>query len=285
MNPPLPLPTNTALPYFAYGLFKPNELAFKHIQGFIEGSAKPLTIQSSLWLRDGLPLLHLDTGPDVNGFVLTFREEHSVQGYESISNFVTSEQYAWSEVKFGENGPQVNLLVGVNPQSGSADFDKKEWRAKDDPVFKEGMVTIGNMVVQYAQDSFHSKPLEWERLFKVQMAYLLLWTAIERYCSFAYGICLDPSPKKDRLADESAFQDALKRTVGRMENLYNAEEPGKPITLRGDWPTASIRYYYRVRSNLAHRGKAEERDGEIVREALVELYEIFRILLEKTLFV
>ena len=45
-------------------------------------------------------------------------------------------------------------------------------------------------------------------------------------------------------------------------------------------PKESLKYYYQVRSNITHRGKAATRDFATLRDSLTELHAIFRCVLD-----
>jgi hypothetical protein len=66
------LPQNPELPFFAYGAFKPGELAFTQIETFLDQQPTRATAAGSLKVRDGLPLLDDRSGGSVQGFLLTF---------------------------------------------------------------------------------------------------------------------------------------------------------------------------------------------------------------------
>jgi hypothetical protein len=274
-------PKNTELPYFAYGLFKPRELAFNQIEEFVSEKPKKMAVNGSLLVRDGLPLLKLGRGGEVEGYLINFKEGDSVRAYDKICQFEPKEHYTWAAYDFG-NGVLGNLLVGKSPNKGSVPYDKREWTAQDDPVFNEAMALVREIVNNYAMKNFEPAPpknFDWKRLFQLQMAYLFLWVAIERYCSLAYGPNLEPGEKLNKLKGELVFKDALKIVVKRTGKVTDSRNPEETYILNADNSSSSINYYYRIRSNLSHRGKGVWKDGEIVRLSLLELFEIFQRML------
>lgn len=50
-------PTNILLPFFAYGIFKPGQLAFFQIREYVSKVREPVYCKGSLLLRDGLPII------------------------------------------------------------------------------------------------------------------------------------------------------------------------------------------------------------------------------------
>lgn len=280
-------PPNMDLPYLTYGLFKPNELAFKHIEKFVDKTEK-ITIPGFLWVRDGLPMFDFyDSGLKFVAYLFNFSKEGSVEAYKRISEFVSVDNYEWHQVDLKKGGQilPTNVLGGFlpRPEDGSRDYEAEQWRAKRDPLFKEGLKVVKGIVDKSARTQpFVEKPFNWERLFQLQMAYLLLWTIIERYCALAYGIGMKASERKDFISYSEHFHNALEKVVQRKHSVYDVTF-GRRFFLNKYEYTNTIQYYYAVRSNLVHRGKASWEDGEIVRMALVELYDIFAILLQKTL--
>ena len=47
-------------------------------------------------------------------------------------------------------------------------------------------------------------------------------------------------------------------------------------------PRKAIAYYYRVRSNIVHRGKSQPREHSLVKDTLDELFAIFEEVLDAT---
>ena len=57
------LPNNTGLPFFAYGIFKPGQIAHFRIKDLVENT-KDAEISGSLKERDGIPLLIIGQNND-----------------------------------------------------------------------------------------------------------------------------------------------------------------------------------------------------------------------------
>ena len=108
------------------------------------------------------------------------------------------------------------------------------------------------------------------------MAYLLLWTSIERYLSLRYSLGLGVMKRVNRLAEEPAFQQGLRQHVTRKRTIQRADRPGERETLDPGVPKKALLYYYQVRSNITHRGKGVTRDFELLRKSTDELLSIFR---------
>ena len=73
------------------------------------------------------------------------------------------------------------------------------------------------------------------------------------------------------------FRISLKKHVpeGEERSVVRADDPEKKITLNRNNPKKYVEYYYQVRSNLTHRGKASPNDYGTVLNSLSELLPIF----------
>jgi hypothetical protein len=125
---------------------------------------------------------------------------------------------------------------------------------------------------------------ELRDFFRHQMAYLLLWTAIERYCTLRWGFGDEPVARVNRLATEPAFAESLKRHVHEMRRVFRADKPASSAErLDPDDPSRSIKFYYQLRSNISHRGKSIYDERALVAESLQQLKAVFTDLLDVTL--
>ena len=112
------------------------------------------------------------------------------------------------------------------------------------------------------------------------MAYLLLWSAFERYVSLRYHLGNKVIEKVNKLADEHAFSSGLLKHVAQRREVYRADRPDQKALLDPQRPRKALEYYYQIRSNIVHRGKAVVRDHDRVLNSLTELLLIFRDVLK-----
>jgi hypothetical protein len=136
-------------------------------------------------------------------------------------------------------------------------------------------------------EPWRDQPLGSEEIrafFRYQMAYLLLWSAIERYASLRWGFAGGPVQRVRNLAREPAFSRALREHAQPGRVVYRADNPGaSPLRLDPDDPRRAIDFYYQVRSNITHHGKAAHDELSLVLGCLDELHTIFREVLADTL--
>lgn len=278
-------PQNLELPYFAYGLFQVGELCHSRIEPYLSVPPAFDSVRGILFVRDGLPLVSLHDGNDlvVEGSVLHFHGERRREAYDEIAAFEPSAHYRWDTTATVSTGRRVNILVVRSPSKGHPEeFDGSRWSHRDDPVFCVGLRVVSEIADEFGNERFPSSPpdaFDWPRFFRLQMAYLLLWAAIERYTSFVFGPRLEPMAKVERLAALGSFQAAVQSRVSRRSVVTDSRTL-RSYRLDPQSPADAALYYYQVRSNLSHRGKGAWNDGELVRESLRELLDIFKEVLD-----
>ena len=240
------VPDNTTLPAFVYGFLKPGELAHSIIEAYVE-HAVPARVTGSLRVRDGLPLLVADSG-SVEGFLLLPKGNL----YEAISSFEPRAQYRWSETTTLD-GTVANVLLGRSPQKGSAPLDASCFSSRKDILLVYGPRSVrGAMRRLFGGD-------EVAKFFEVQMAYMLLWSIIERFISLRYGPWLEPLDKVRRFGSDPLWASGFAAITDRIESdekVVDSRDPGSVYCLDAAKPERSLLYFYQFRCNLVHRGKA-----------------------------
>lgn len=265
-------PRRIDLPFFAYGLFRPGQLAFFQLRELVHRVADPAQVAGSLRLRDGLPIIHPEERGTVRGALLTFLPERTEAAYDRISAMEPDKHYLWRETSV--NGISANVLVGRSPEKGSVPCEQAEWNGWNDPLFTAALDVV--------EETLKSENFDWnlKPLFRLQMAYLLLWSSIERYVSLRYHLGDRVTEKVGQLAREAVFVTGLRSYVREKRTVYRADRPGEKEELNPESPDKAIRYYYQVRSNITHRGKGVVRDYDLLHASLAELLPIFRAVLK-----
>lgn len=261
------LPNDLALPLFAYGALKRGELSFFRIKPYVK-QAKQCVAGGSMFLRDGLLIASKTGTSEINGDLLRFDTQRVQEAYQAICDLEPSEQYRWGTVIVDDTS--ANILWGRSPCKGSVALDFA-WSSWNDPLF-----TTALDVVQEQVDTHKAWEETFKNTFHVQMAYLLLWTSIERYASLRYHLRHDATNKVKKVATEPAFSTKLLELVTVKRSVQRADEPTRKIELDPNHPCEAMKYYYQVRSNMVHRGKGMPRDHDIVLFSCNELLQIFR---------
>lgn len=260
------------LSFFAYGLFKPGQLGFLRLQTFVQRIEPDCVLDGALRERDGLPILDEEDKGEVRGSVLRFDKEKINYAYQSIKEIEPGKHYRWgvARARIGQRREEVNVLFGRSPKKGSAPLKELEWDGKKDPFFTSALEVVQETLEQNGMFLGDRK-----RLFRLHMAYLLLWSAIERYASLRYHLGDEVTQKVKQMASEKAFGESLKVRVSEEREVYRADRPRNKELLDPSNPERALDYYYQVRSNATHRGKAAIRDFDILKCSLEELHAIF----------
>ena len=264
------LPQDLSLPLFVYGSLKPGMPAFESISKLVLNDPESAQVVGALYLRDGLPLLFLNgSKKNIKGYVLKFDPKAS--GYEQVCAFEPKTQYQWTTFET-TSGLLVNVLTGKNIQQGNAvESDFCEWQLKDDPAFGEGLPVVRSVM----NEIFANKQWTlWEKFFRSQMAYLLLWSIVERMATLCIGTNVNPTKRVNMLHSLKGMDALIEKNVKRRDWVSDSRDPTITFELNSTNPSDSFKYYYQVRSNLSHRGKAVPNELEKVEGSLPELLNI-----------
>ncbi len=262
-----------SLPFFAYGIFKPGEIAFFQIKEFVR-DVEEVSVSGTLRIRDGLVVLDRNqSGEIADGHRIRFKAGAEIAAYEAISKMEPSAQYKWT------CGNGMNVLAAVKPRNGTRPLYSEAWSGWRDPAFSAALEVVEEALGQEFDWN------DFRPFYRLQAAYMLLWSSIERYVSLRYGLGKDRLVEKvKRLAEESAFVDALSATSpAAARNLRTVASTGRPADRKSfdldAQPVKQIEYLYHLRSNVTHRGKEELLDWDLIRSATGELLRVFRAVL------
>lgn len=270
------LPNRINLPFFAYGIFKPGQIAYSRIAKYEKEPPEMHTIKHKMCLRDGIPFILSDVSEyhSSEGFLFEFNEDESELAYKTICESISKKLYYWKEIDV--DGQKANALIGKKPSRSRPQAIDGKFDGSNDPYFKEALELI--------RDDMGEELDFWKMndYFRLQRNYMLLWSAVERYASLRYGPH-NKSTNNEKLASEEFFQESLKCHVpkGETRDIYRTDTLRK-ITLDCDTPEDSIDYYYTLRCNMVHRGKSLYNDADFVSQSLDELLKIFNDVLECT---
>lgn len=268
------------LPFCAYGIFKPGQLAYSKIKKYVE-KIIPSEIKYQMLLRDGVPLINPEKSGSTKVFLIYFKKGCGEYAYNIIRDTEREELYYWKKIRV--DNIETNILMGHDPYNGSyyPEYDTNDFKGEKDPFFKEVIDLIEENLDKQTRHSFGE---EFENtikdFFTLQMNYMLLWSAIERFTSLKYNKSKGENNRS--LANEPIFKKALKKHVieeGRV--VYSAEDMRR-FKLTTNNSTYAIKYYYTLRCNMVHRGKAAPQDMDIIKTSLEELLNIFKDILNDT---
>ena len=284
-NDSLGPPPRTDLGCFVYGVFKPGELAHFQVEQLLAGEPAEALSPGRLWIRDGLPLLSDSNDGSVSGYLLRFRPESARDAFAVIGALEPRKHYDWKIIRLRKPDEEALVLVGRDLPWGAEEAEGGPWSSRSDPLFTAGLEVVTSVVKKDATDRPHvdkNHNIDWHRVFRLEAAYLLLWSAIERFTALRYGPWRDAMQRIKRLGEDPVFATALNKVNPEFRVVFDSRRPDAGKKLDVERPRKAAEYYYQVRSNLAHRGKAAYGDAERIKWSLVELLEIFTLVLSAT---
>ena len=104
------LPDNLNLPFFAYGIFKPDQIAYPQIKRFRKGEPIEKIVEYEMLFRDGVPLIKGEKNPNFStkGFIINFDNQY--KAYKRIAKAEPEELYEWGIIDV--DGIEANALIG-----------------------------------------------------------------------------------------------------------------------------------------------------------------------------
>lgn len=251
-------PEDTSLPFFAYGFYKPHQLAYPTIKEFVEGEPQKTKVKASLKQVNGIPVLvKQDYKYDyVEGYLINFKEDYEEEAYEKIGYSRNKGIYKWRKMRI--DGGEANVLISSKPKTFKSrghwkydfneikyireldiDLESYDWRR--DPIFEKPIdyifladhlkytIKLRDPIFEEPIDDIddannNPKPrrhlhYEYAKFFETQMLYMLLWTSIDRFLTFRYG-----ETKKNNvifLSEEESFKTALKKYVKEDDRVFH----------------------------------------------------------------
>lgn len=288
---PVTVPDDPTLPFFAYGIFQPGEIAFFQIRDAVAAVA-PAQVSGNLRIRDGVPILDPDArNGTVAGWRIEFKDVAAAEtAYAAIDGMEPKRQYRWTPPDGG-----MNVLAGRG-RTGSLPMEDTAWSSWRDPAFNDALDVVSEVLEGQRNAWPNLKPF-----YRLQGAYLVLWASIERYASLRYGLGSSAPPptcscktghdqgspgagvmdRVRQIAEEpqvavslGVHSDAMRELEERK--IFRSDNPRQSVKFNPAKPEQAILYLYQVRCNVTHRGKAQVQDWQLLHAATSEALRIFR---------
>lgn len=269
-------------PFFAYGIFKPNQIAFYKIEN-CAWKFESHDVPRKMLIRDGVPIIeNIKSSYSTTGYKIWFNREDRETAYNSISETEPFDLYEWDVIKV--DGDDCNVLVGKDAKNGSyRSVDGKgkyvgDFNGRNDPFFDD--------LIAYIRDELVNKKYSDNYFYKIQMYYMILWSAIDRYCSLRYGAHKSQRDLRNLFANDDVFINSLRNRleendIKRRDKVYSTDLL-RPFRLTTRNPWHAINYYYTLRCNVVHRGKGPGNSIENLHLSLKELLDIFEGVINRT---
>ena len=268
------------LPFFAYDVFKPGEIAYSRIKEFIDKdrSIMDYRVEYPLDIINGVPFLFKTKGNYYHtlGSLFYFNnEDDALSAYEIISQTKSFKLYGWRTINDGY--VKMNVLTGRNDIIKVQYHENHgEYHGKKDPMIIDVIYTIWKNV----RPLLESMRFSSDDFFNLQMNYIMLWSSIDRFMVLKYG-------KRDQqenlicLANEKSFKEAVSLFSDKTNNSPNvlSNEDYRCFQLDKEKPLCCIRFYYTIRCNVVHTGKSQYEDYELLRYSVLELLQIYMYVL------
>lgn len=270
------------VPVFVYGSLRPGELAHRQIASLVGSTEDGEALAYGLSVRDGLPFMHRAAGLTVSGVVLWAEAGRTEELLRRVRDYEGNDLYSERSIEVRlRNGKLIRAqtFVGRKPGRGRAIPLDGRWSSAEDPLFRGALDAIAKMMLLHIE---HVRPMPadmngfWDAFLPLQGGYLTLCTVLERYTTFVFGPHLDPGERIKRLRDDSDALRAVSQANPPEITIVDSRNPTATVNVPGARPFDA---WYRVRSNLSHRGKAGFVDFELVERSIVGLHDSLRLLL------
>ena len=265
-------------PYFAYGIFKKGQLAYSKIADCVE-NVEPGEVPYKMNIRDGVPAIKKEYS-DCNtiGDKIYFTDDKKVEAYKIISDTQLGNIYKWDTTDI--DGETFNILMTENLNGTFVSFDKNneylgDFDGKNDPFFFK--------VPQFIREELDKIDYEDEcAIFKIQMYYMLIWSAIDRYCALKYDVSKNQGDYLKALSKDTVFQQALYSINPEPRGSIHSARNATPLYFNINRPNFIVNFYYTIRSNVAHRGKEDGNKIDDLEKSLRDVLNIFDKMIENT---
>lgn len=260
------------LPFFAYDVFKPGQIAYSRIKDFVYEEPTIYNVPYSLSTVNGIPFVFKNRylNYSTTGYLIRFNYEDAFDAYKVISDAKSYKRYKWSTIK--DWNFKINILVARNDLI-DLKFNENayEYDGRNDPMLIQSIDTISRNFFE-----IYNQPFSFDNFFNLQMNYILLWSSIDRYLDLKFGKTKQ-SINLSCLANEESFKIAVFEYADKndVKPKVFSNEDLRSFELNKNKPLCCIKYYYTIRCNVVHTGKSNRNDYSLLKRALCELLLIY----------
>lgn len=268
-------------PLFAYGIFKKGQLAYSKIADCVEDVAND-EVPFKMHIRDGVPVIKKEHSSFTTmGHRIYFADGKEEEAYSIISNTLFGNYYKWDTVDIG--GETFNVLTTDDLDGTFVDVDENknyngDYDGRNDPFFFK--------VPKFIRNELKKMDLEDEySAFRMQMYYMLLWTAVDRYCTLKYDVSKSQNYFLNALSQDEVFINAFYGIGPQKRDPIHSARNASRLFFNRARTKFVLNFYYTVRCNVVHRGKESENNIETLITSLNDMLEVFDRMIEYTFHV
>ena len=265
-------------PFFAYGIFKKGQLAYSKIADCVD-YVEPDDVHREMRIRDGVPVIKNKYSSKISkGEKLYFIDERKYDAYETISNTQLGNVYEWDTIDIDQ--VEFNILVTKRTKGTFLNVDKdgyyKDFFDGNDDFF---FSNVSEFIRNELEGIDYNDPCT---IFRIQMYYVLLWSAMDRYCVLKYDVSIRHGDYLRQLSRDEIFEEALEVVNPKTRDEIHSARNASSLYFNKDRPNFIVNYYYTIRSNVAHRGKEPENNFGALIDSLNEMLDIFDYMIRRT---
>lgn len=287
-NQNIGLPRDTSLPFFAYGFFKKGELAYNLIKDCVDGEPKSDSVKGKLHNKDGIPIFSKDSTSSkvILGNIIRFKTDF---GYCEICSIEPRKLYKWDTITTID-GVRANILVARRNEVDGAiryvEGNRLNWQSKNDALFDYGMKYLDKEYFDLIVTGLRkTKENDFYDYFDLQMAYVFLWTIVDRYCTLKYKLPSSKLNKKyEKFSGDCLFSECyeeLLKTEIKLPRVINSSSYYSSENADLTEAQNFLNNLYTIRNNAVHRGKTLFKDVELLKKAFLILYGIMHSIFAK----
>ena len=279
-------PNDTSLPYFAYDAFKPKQVAFPVIKYFVD-KVEPFEFKRyALKHRNGLPMAVEDyCDASLKGYLIYFNdntvsvynkskeEDEDWGAYDFICKTKPKSLFKWRNERIEDK--DFNIILGKNRNYGV-------YYSEDDGIYDGARDSDFFEVIYFIQDNLRSMIIDYEdmkTLYNLQMNYMLLWSAIDKYLALCNGGWFQHKNVVEWSKSDEFKEIFEKSNLNRYHEVHSSNG-ASTYKLNPHNSKTSAEYYYQLRCNIVHSGKKHPTDIAFLESSLNELLHIFKEVLE-----
>ena len=298
------LPKNVELPFFAYGIFKPSQIAYSVIEDLVDTSEVCSIDNYNQFLRDGLSFIIREKNLfKLNGYRIFFKSDKALEAYYKIGNKEPRNLYKWEVIE------NMNALIAIDKKGFDKDFhgDPDNIIGWNDPYFHIGLEVIDSKefdkanLIYKVNSSWEEKEI-FAEIVDTQMKFLLAYSMLERLAFLMTSFQSGSAQVSNVLSENQFVQLAISKLYSELpedvkstrREVYSSE---RTTSSKGEVKTgkvsfnfkdcieqenfrAIIKFYYQIRNNITHRGKSLGRMSNDLKGYLSELTSIIKYTLE-----